>query len=28
MARLFNPTLFTPVDPIFAQPLPAAARSA
>jgi iron complex transport system substrate-binding protein len=28
MARLFNPSLFTPVDPIFAQPLTAAARSA
>lgn len=28
MARLFNPSLFTPVDPLFAQPLTAAARSA
>jgi iron complex transport system substrate-binding protein len=27
MARLFNPSLFTPVDPLFAQPLTAAARS-
>lgn len=27
MARLFNPSLFTPVDPHFAQPLTAAARS-
>lgn len=27
MARLFNPALFTPVDPHFAQPLTAAARS-
>lgn len=28
MARLFNPSLFTPVDSLFAQPLTAAARSA
>ncbi len=28
LARLFNPPLFTPIDPLFARPLTAAARAA